>query len=219
MELNQPHAGPVYSDKQLSIIRAAEELFAKHGFDGTSVRDIAHHANVNVAMISYYFGSKENLFESIVTNRMASSGVMLEGILADENLTPFEKLKTVVDRYVDRILEHPFYHKILMRQQLAHGTGDLSAPMMQIKLRNLSLIKKIVQEGIRKKMFVKHVDVALLNATLFGVFYQVVNNEAFYRHVWGLEDLSQEAFHQQLSKKLKIHLKFLLQSVLTNQEH
>ncbi len=217
--MNPSHAGPVYSDKQLSIIRAAEELFAKNGFEGASVRDIAQHAGVNVAMISYYFGSKENLFEAIVMNRMASSGVMLEGILNDETLSPLEKLKTVVDRYVDRILEHPFYHKIIMRQQLANGGGDLSSPITQIKLRNLSTIKKIIQEGIRKKHFVKNVDIPLLNATVFGVFYQVVNNEAFYRHVWGMEDLSQEAFHQQLSKKLKIHLKYLLQSVLTNHEH
>lgn len=219
MDLNQSQAAPTYSDKQLSIIRAAEELFAKNGFDGTSVRDIAHHANVNVAMISYYFGSKEALFESIVTNRMASSGMMLEGLLNDDKLNPLEKMKMVVERYVDRMMEHPFYHKIIMRQQLASGGGNLSSPITQIKLRNLSIIRKIVQEGVRKKFFRKHVDVALLNATVFGVFYQVVNNEAFYRHVWGLEHLSDEAFKLQLGKKLKIHLKYLLQSVLTNHEH
>ena len=51
-------------DKRDQILEAAEELFAQKGFEGTSVRDLAKKAKVNVAMISYYFGSKEKLFES-----------------------------------------------------------------------------------------------------------------------------------------------------------
>ncbi len=46
-------------------MNAAEKLFAVNGFDGTSVRDIAQEAGVNVAMISYYFGSKEKLMEAV----------------------------------------------------------------------------------------------------------------------------------------------------------
>ncbi|MES1161400.1 MAG: TetR family transcriptional regulator, partial [Bacteroidota bacterium] len=49
------------SDKREHILIVAEELFGENGFDGTSVRDIAHKAGVNLAMISYYFGSKEKL--------------------------------------------------------------------------------------------------------------------------------------------------------------
>jgi len=44
-----------FSEKQLEILHVAEKLFATSGFDGTSVRDIAHEAQVNVAMINYYF--------------------------------------------------------------------------------------------------------------------------------------------------------------------
>ncbi len=46
-----------YSDKHLQIISTAEQLFSKNGFDGTTVRDIAVGAGINIAMISYYFGS------------------------------------------------------------------------------------------------------------------------------------------------------------------
>ena len=44
-----------FNDKQIEIIDIAEQLFALQGYDGTSVRDIASKANINVAMISYYF--------------------------------------------------------------------------------------------------------------------------------------------------------------------
>ncbi len=47
------------------IMNAAESLFARSGYFGTSVREIANKASVNSALISYYFGSKENLFRTI----------------------------------------------------------------------------------------------------------------------------------------------------------
>jgi AcrR family transcriptional regulator len=50
-----------FNDKQIKIMEAAEELFAEKGFSGTSVRDISDAADINVAMISYYFGSKEKI--------------------------------------------------------------------------------------------------------------------------------------------------------------
>ena len=54
-----------YNDKQVQIMEIAEILFAEKGFNGTSVRDIAEKANVNLAMISYYFGSKDKLLEAL----------------------------------------------------------------------------------------------------------------------------------------------------------
>jgi len=53
-------------DKKDKIIETALELFAKRGFDGTSTRDICKLANVNISMISYYFGGKEGLYKFIL---------------------------------------------------------------------------------------------------------------------------------------------------------
>ncbi len=48
------------------IIQAARVLFADFGYEGTSVREIAKSAEVNVASVNYYFNSKENLFLEII---------------------------------------------------------------------------------------------------------------------------------------------------------
>ena len=56
--------------KEENILFAAEKLFAEKGFEGTSTREIAKDANVNISMISYYFGSKEKLYEKLVEYRM-----------------------------------------------------------------------------------------------------------------------------------------------------
>ncbi|SDZ28423.1 DNA-binding transcriptional regulator, AcrR family [Evansella caseinilytica] len=50
------------------VIKAAIELFNVQGFSGTSVRDIAKTAECNVALISYYFGSKQGLLEYLITD-------------------------------------------------------------------------------------------------------------------------------------------------------
>ncbi|MDG5787017.1 forespore capture DNA-binding protein RefZ [Evansella sp. AB-P1] len=49
------------------VIKASIELFNVQGFSGTSVRDIARKAECNVALISYYFGSKQGLLEHLIT--------------------------------------------------------------------------------------------------------------------------------------------------------
>ena len=50
------------------ILHAASELFADHGFDGTSVRQIAAGAGVSLGMIRHYFGSKEGLWKAVVSS-------------------------------------------------------------------------------------------------------------------------------------------------------
>lgn len=47
------------------LLKAAERLFAEHGFDGVSVREIATAAEVNSASVAYYFRSKEGLLSEV----------------------------------------------------------------------------------------------------------------------------------------------------------
>src|SRR5437773_194608 len=53
------------------IMDAAERLFADHGFEGTSIRDIVDAAQVNLAAIHYHFRSKEALLEAVLTRRIS----------------------------------------------------------------------------------------------------------------------------------------------------
>ncbi|MFC4768110.1 TetR family transcriptional regulator [Effusibacillus consociatus] len=52
-------------DVKMRILLAAKKLFAKQGFDGTSVRQICEEAGANVALVSYHFGGKENVFHAL----------------------------------------------------------------------------------------------------------------------------------------------------------
>jgi AcrR family transcriptional regulator len=52
------------------ILAATEKLFIVHGFDATSLRAITTEAGVNLAAVNYHFGSKEELFAIVLTNRL-----------------------------------------------------------------------------------------------------------------------------------------------------
>jgi AcrR family transcriptional regulator len=52
------------------ILDAAESLFMEHGFEATSLRSITAAAEVNLAAVNYHFGSKEELFQAVLTRRL-----------------------------------------------------------------------------------------------------------------------------------------------------
>ena len=52
------------------ILDAAESLFMEHGFEATSLRSITAAADVNLAAVNYHFGSKEELFQAVLTRRL-----------------------------------------------------------------------------------------------------------------------------------------------------
>lgn len=57
-------------DTKSRILDAAEHLFMEHGFEATSLRSLTAAASVNLAAVNYHFGSKEELFQAVLTRRL-----------------------------------------------------------------------------------------------------------------------------------------------------
>ena len=102
-------------DKREIIIVTAIKLFGEKGFEGTSVREIASGAHVNLAMINYYFGSKEKLFESVVEYKASYLKGVFEELVNNKSLLQIEKLYVVIDSYIDRMFQSPQFHHLLHR--------------------------------------------------------------------------------------------------------
>jgi AcrR family transcriptional regulator len=58
------------ADTKTRLLDAAEELFTEHGFEATSLRQLTTAAGVNLAAVNYHFGSKEELFQAVLTRRL-----------------------------------------------------------------------------------------------------------------------------------------------------
>ncbi len=204
-----------YSDKQMRIMEAAEELFAEKGFDGTSVRDIAEEAGVNLAMISYYFGSKEKLMESLFKYRGESIKLQLENMIENKELSSLQKVYAMIDNYIDRIMKQQCFHKILSRIQMVELKGITTQLIHELKRTNQELVKKLIQEGQRRGEFKKNIDVPLMMATLVGTTSHLVTTQHYYRKLNNLESLPDEEFEKLIKKKLSHHLKLVFKAILT----
>ena len=89
------------------IKQAARKVFHHKGYAATRTRDIAEEANINHAMLNYYFRSKEKLFEIVMMETMAQFFKGVGIILNDENTSLEEKIERVVANYIDLLLEEP----------------------------------------------------------------------------------------------------------------
>jgi len=206
-----------FNDKQIQILESAERLFADKGFDGTSVREIAKDSNVNLAMISYYFGSKEKLMEAIFNYRINSSFFATKTVADDKSINPVKKIEILIDTIIDKVSEKECFHRIMVRQQVLSKDDIVTKLMNESRMRNIELINEIVKEGQALKLFKKKVDTPLLVITLIGTVYQMMNTQEFYRKVHKLEHMDEASFQAHIKRILKIHLKKLFKTILNNE--
>ena len=148
-----------YNDKQVQIMETAEILFAEKGFNGTSVRDIAEKANVNLAMISYYFGSKDKLLEALFGYRGEIYKMKLESMIGNNEMTSLEKMNTLIDHYIDKIMQQQCFSRIMVREQVLNHTGNTAELIFQMKKRNQELISKLIHQGQKRGEFKKSIDI------------------------------------------------------------
>lgn len=204
-----------FTEKQLQIINTAEKLFANKGFDGTSVRDIAEEAGVNIAMISYYFGSKEKLMQALFQERTTYIRLKVESLLKDEGLSPLEKIYVLVDDYIDRILQKQHFHKIMAYEQMLEKNVAITEMLTELKKENTEHISKLIKHGQKKAEFKKDIDVVLLMNTLIGTVTQTFVTKKYYSYYHNLQKLSDEALQERLKKKLSSHIKTIFKAILS----
>lgn len=202
-----------WNEKQLHILSVAEVLFASKGFEGTSVRDIAQAAEVNVAMISYYFGSKERLLYSLIEERAELSSLMLKNLNRNKTMTPWEKMEYIIDFYVDMMLKNRDYYNIASRQLSIVQDESLAQLLVNIKRRNSALIIEIVNEGKQKGVF-KDVDNDLTISTVMGTISNLSMSRLFYCSQLNIPANDEEKYYKILKPRLKKHLKQLLSAHL-----
>ncbi len=89
------------------IKEAARIVFTRKGFAATRTRDIAEESGYNLALINYYFRSKEKLFDMIMVEHLHMFMQSIVGIVNDRSTTLNEKLEILVAHYIDMLIENP----------------------------------------------------------------------------------------------------------------
>ena len=155
------------------IKAAARKLFTQKGFAATKTRDIAEAAGINLALLNYYFRSKEKLFELVMKeNVQLFLGAMIENI--NNNPRPFEEqLNFIVGNYIDMLLENPglpfFVLNLLQSGDLPTNDKDdpLFRNMEQMRSSLLKNIQDAMKNGEIKDIHPLHIIANLMSLIVF----------------------------------------------------
>ncbi|MFP4065528.1 MAG: TetR/AcrR family transcriptional regulator [Bacteroidales bacterium] len=137
------------------IFDAATELFLEKGVDRTSVREIASRAGINLALMNYYFRSKENLFYAIFTRLVQENSEELIRIL-DSDLSLNEKIRQYVGVYIDMLSDNPLLVSFVMA--ILHRSRERITEMKVISSLYATdqFTKQLLEEG--KKGHIRRTD-------------------------------------------------------------
>lgn len=173
----------------MAILNTAERLFAERGYAATTMRQIASEAKVNSSMVSYYFGSKEALYNMIFTLRLQE----LKKVFDEEqyaNHSKATKLEAFLSRYILHIQTYKDFHKLLLHEYslLSSPKSDNSMIREHI-LNNLASLRQLVIEQASIG-FVKKIDLTLfcVNVVAFTPKLLLENSRSTYSLVDALED-------------------------------
>lgn len=203
-----------------NIIDAAISLFNSKGFTGTSVREIAKKANVNIAHISYYFNGKGGLLEHLVSQFYEGYIAVIENNYSrSTTCSAEERLQQVI---LD-ILYYQHEHRQLARFVYREVTLDtilIREVMTTYLMREKYYLTAILEEGIRRgefrTVFIPHVILQLrsmlhmpylqpqyLSEVLYIQIHEMYFVKQYYREILiSLKSL--------LAKPLKIRKKVLV---------
>ena len=103
-----------------TLLDAAEHRFARQGFAATTIKDIAAEAQLNSALLYYYFANKEDLYHAVLRRRITGLATdMAPALLAP--VPPAEAIRRFVQAYVGFLLLHPELPALIQREILDHA--------------------------------------------------------------------------------------------------
>jgi TetR/AcrR family transcriptional regulator len=105
------------TDVREKLIKAGENLFARKGLAGVSIREVSTAAGTNSALISYYFGGKEGLYSAVLETQFSPIGIILDS-MAGSKASAVEKIVEYARHVANVHRTQPFLTKFLMGEIL-----------------------------------------------------------------------------------------------------
>lgn len=192
-----------FTEKQIHILDIAEELIAKKGYEGTSVRDICSKANINVAMISYYFGSKEKMMSYLYQYRVLKTRENFSEF-ADtiKDGKPEMQMREMIKYIVSQLFKYNYFHGFVT-QELRH-TENLKDELLDFYQLFVKKLDEVIKKGVASGVFTftpKPEDILtmIIGSTLF-----VIRNKNFYELY--VPSKNEETYAKEAEKKVRMNL-------------
>lgn len=182
------------------IKEAARKLFQQKGYGMTKSRDIAEEAGINLALLNYYFRSKEKLFELIMGESLHNLIAFLSGIMNNEKLSLPEMIDRIVEKYIDLLIENPNLPLFVLGQIQADPGKFIEKsgfPLNIVKTSRLQrLLEKQIEDSGLKEVSPTHIIINVVSMTIFPFI-----GKPLLLSIFGLDE---ESYWQFISERRKL---------------
>lgn len=200
---------PMPRDAELTrkrILDAATVEFARKGFGGARVDEIALRSKSNKRMIYHYFGSKEVLFSAVLEDAYLGIRAAEEALNLDA-LSPETAIKTLIEFTWDYYIDHPEFLNLVNSANL-HRAKHLKSSEVVHKTsgRLVGMVQSILDRGVATGVFRKGIDPVQLNITIAAIGYYYLTNRFTGSIIFKRDFMSKD--------NLKARLAFNLETIL-----
>jgi AcrR family transcriptional regulator len=177
------------------IKAAARKVFLEKGYAGARTRDIAEEAGINLALLNYYFRSKEKLFDLVMLENMQQFLMALKDVLNDHTITLNVKIQNIVSNYINLLKSNPDLPLFILSEIRANPQKFAS----EIKLREIIFHSHFfmqLREALPANISPMHFLFNLLGLTVFPFIGSPLLKAA--------GELNDAAFHQLMEERKEL---------------
>ncbi len=154
-------------DVEMRILLAAKKVFQAGGMEGARMQKIADEANINKAMLHYYYRSKQELFDTVFSQSLSMLALQLDKALNEDSPLE-EKIRDFTSNYISFITEHPYLPNFIIQELNRRPESILN---FQASFPNIKKFKTQLEAEVpAKKMTPFMVEQMLINLLALNVF-------------------------------------------------
>ena len=187
------------SETENRIKEAAKEIFHRRGFDGARMQDIADEAQINKAMLHYYFRSKDLLFEAVFKEAVMKLFPVVISII-ESDLDVDEKIKKLIHNYIDFISANPYVPGFVL-----HELTQNPEKMKQFVANNVSMWPQKffmqIREGVDSGKFIPIEPLQLMVTIVASCIFPFVAKPMLHT-LFGLDQDGFGAFIEQRKEQM-----------------
>jgi len=167
-------------NREKEIFKAAVAVIKEHGFHKAKMSDVAKAAGISYGLVYHYYGSKEDLFDSIVS-RWWDRLFRLESELRENDLPLVDKLRAIVFYFLDAYQRDPALVTVFVTE-FSNTTSKLNAKRLEYSIKFVDRIDTIMEEGqagclLRQDMKPRYLSYIFMGALNTIVSSMVLVNE------------------------------------------
>lgn len=133
------------------LVDVARQLFAKNGFENTTMNDIALTSNRGRRTLYTYFKSKEDIYYAVIQTELARLSARLEAV-AHKDISPQEKLTQLIFTHLE-VVKEAVYRNGNLRAEFFREIWKVESVRKDFDRTEVTLIRRVINEGIDKGVF------------------------------------------------------------------